>query len=133
MVAADLSDAALDVARRMGADQTVNPGRGDNLPQDIDVAIEASGAPVRSEVLSPRSAEEGSSSRSAICRRARCPSRWGDIVTREIDYRGSYRFVDEISRALELMAGGVDVSPLMTHEVSIDDAVRELAADRSTG
>jgi L-idonate 5-dehydrogenase len=33
------------------------------------------------------------------------------------------------------MASGVDVSPLMTHEVSIDDAVRgfELAADRSTG
>jgi L-idonate 5-dehydrogenase len=33
------------------------------------------------------------------------------------------------------MAGGVDVTPLMTHEVSIDDAVRgfELAVDRSTG
>ena len=25
-------------------------------------------------------------------------------MTREIEYRGSYRFVDEISRALELMA-----------------------------
>jgi L-idonate 5-dehydrogenase len=59
----------------------------------------------------------------------------GNIVTREIDYRGSYRFIDEISQALELMAGGVDISPLMTHEVSIEDAVRgfELAADRSTG
>jgi L-idonate 5-dehydrogenase len=33
------------------------------------------------------------------------------------------------------MASGVDVSPFMTHDVPIDDAVRafELAADRSTG
>ena len=38
-------------------------------------------------------------------------------------------------QALQLMAGGVDVSPLITHEVSIDEAVRgfELAADRSIG
>lgn len=28
----------------------------------------------------------------------------GGIVTREITYRGSYRFVDEISDALRLMA-----------------------------
>ena len=45
MVAADLSDAALGIARRMGADGTVNPGRGEALPQDVEVAIEASGAP----------------------------------------------------------------------------------------
>jgi L-idonate 5-dehydrogenase len=58
----------------------------------------------------------------------------GNIVTRENHYRGSYRFIDEISQALTIMASGVDVSPLMTYEVPIDDAVRafELAADRST-
>ena len=54
----------------------------------------------------------------------------GGIVTREITYRGSYRFVDEISDALRLMAEGVDVSPLMTHEVALADALHgfELAA-----
>ena len=59
----------------------------------------------------------------------------GGIVTREITYRGSYRFVDEISDALRLMAEGVDVSPLMTHEVLLADALHgfELAADRSAG
>lgn len=59
----------------------------------------------------------------------------GGIVTREITYRGSYRFVDEISDALRLMAEGVDVSPLMTHEVMLADALHgfELAADRSAG
>lgn len=59
----------------------------------------------------------------------------GGIVTREITYRGSYRFVDEISDELRLMAEGVDVSPLMTHEVMLADALHgfELAADRSAG
>lgn len=59
----------------------------------------------------------------------------GHIVTREIDYRGSFRFVDEISEAVRLMDGVVDVSPLMTHEFTLEDALEafEVAADRSTG
>lgn len=58
------------------------------------------------------------------------PVALGGIVTREITYRGSYRFVDEISDALRLMAEGVDVFPLMTHEVTLADALHvfELAA-----
>lgn len=135
VVAADLSDAALDIARRMGADETVNPRQGDPLPQDVEVAVEASGAPpalggviaaVRRGGVLVQVGNLPADEVSAVL---------GNLVTREIDYRGSYRFVDEISRALELMASGVDVRPLMTHEVSIDDAVRgfALAADRSTG
>lgn len=135
VIAADLSDAALDIARRMGADQTVNPRRDERLPQDVEVAIEASGAPRalggviaavrRGGVLVQVGNLPGDEVSAAL----------GNIVTREIDYRGSYRFIDEISQALELMARGVDVGPLMTHEVSIDDAVHgfELAADRTTG
>jgi hypothetical protein len=89
----------------------------------------------RLAVSSRRYAAAGFWSRSANLPADEVPAALGNIVTREIDYRGSYRFIDEISQALELMAGGVDVTPLMTHEVSIDDAVRgfELAVDRSTG
>ncbi len=59
----------------------------------------------------------------------------GHIVTREIDYRGSYRFVDEISEAVRLMDGVVDVSPVMTHEFDLADAVEafEVAADPASG
>lgn len=135
VVAADLSDAALDIARRMGADETVNAGRGDRLPQDVEVAIEASGAPKALGGVIAAVRRGGVLVQVGNLPADEVPVALGNIVTREIDYRGSYRFVDEISQALELMASGVDVSPLMTHEVSIDDAVRgfELAADRSTG
>lgn len=135
MVAADLSDAALDNARRMGADQTVDPGRGGSLPQDVDVAIEASGATCALGGVIAAVRRGGVIVQVGNLPAGEVPVALGNIVTREIDYRGSYRFVDEVSRALELMADVVDVSPLMTHEVLIDDAVRgfEFAADRSTG
>jgi L-idonate 5-dehydrogenase len=135
VVAADLSDAALDIARRMGADETVNPGRNDNLPQDVEVAIEASGAPKALGGVIAAVRRGGVLVQVGNLPADEVSAALGNIVTREIDYRGSYRFIDEISEALKLMARGVDVSPLMTHEVSIDDAVHgfELAADRSTG
>ena len=59
----------------------------------------------------------------------------GNIVTREINYLGSYRFDDEITDAVHMMAEGFDISPVMTHEFSIDDALEafETGADRSTG
>jgi L-idonate 5-dehydrogenase len=135
VVAADLSDAALDIARRMGADETVNPGAGGSLPTDVDVAIEASGAPRALGGVIAAVRRGGIIVQVGNLPAGEVSAALGNIVTREIDYRGSYRFVDEISRALELMADGVDVGPLMTHEVSIDEAVRgfEIAADRSTG
>lgn len=63
------------------------------------------------------------------------PVALGQLVTREITYRGSYRFVDEINDAIALMDGTVDVSPLMTHEFDINEAVRafKIAGDRGTG
>ncbi|GAB3268610.1 L-idonate 5-dehydrogenase [Arthrobacter pigmenti] len=135
IIAADLSDDALDIARRMGADETVNPGQGDTLPADVDAAIEASGAPRALGGVIAAVRRGGVLVQVGNLPAGEVSAAIGNIVTREIDYRGSYRFVDEISTALELMAGGVDVSPLMTHEVAIEDAQRgfELAADRSTG
>jgi L-idonate 5-dehydrogenase len=135
VVAADLSDAALDIARRMGADETVNVSRGQSLPQDVAVAVEASGAPKALGGVIAAVRRGGVLVQVGNLPADEVSAALGNIVTREIDYRGSYRFIDEISQALKLMARGVDVSPLMTHEVSIDDAVHgfELAADRSTG
>jgi len=57
------------------------------------------------------------------------------LVFREIDYRGTFRFVDEISTALEYMAAGLDVEPLLTHTFPVEEAMEafRIAADRSTG
>lgn len=135
LFAADLSAPALQIAARMGAGTTVNLSTGSSLPEDVDVAIEASGAPKALGSVISAVRRGGVLVQVGNLPAGEVNAALGHIVTREIDYRGSYRFVDEISDALELMAADVDVSPLMTHTVSIEEAVRgfELAADRTTG
>lgn len=133
--AADLSDAALDIARAMGADALVHVADGDPLPIDVEVAIEASGAPRALGGVITAVRRGGVLVQVGNLPSGEVSAALGQIVTREIDYRGSYRFVDEISDALVLMAGGVDVTPLMTHSYPLTEAVEafRVAADRSTG
>ena len=44
VVAADLAESSLAVARAMGADKTVNLSAGEVLPADCELVFEASGA-----------------------------------------------------------------------------------------
>ena len=63
------------------------------------------------------------------------PAVLGDLVTREITWIGSYRFIDEITDAVQAMHEGLDLSPLITHTFKIDQAVEAIAVagDRSSG
>ncbi|MEM7756401.1 MAG: L-idonate 5-dehydrogenase [Planctomycetota bacterium] len=56
------------------------------------------------------------------------------ITAKELRLRGSFRFHDEFFVAVEMMRRGrIDVSPLITHEFGMDDAVEafETASDRT--
>lgn len=132
--AADLSEAALSIATAMGADSVIRVGT-DELPQDVDVVIEASGSPQSISSIMPVVRRGGTVVQVGNLPGGEIAVALGQLVTREVTYRGSYRFVDEISEAIELMDGTVDVSPLMTHEFGIDDAEEafRVAADRTSG
>ena len=132
--AADLSPAALDIARAMGADHVIRVGD-EPLPTDVEVGIEASGAPRAIGGLIAAVRRGGVLVQVGNLPAGEVSAALGHIVTREIDYRGSYRFVDEISEAVRLMDGVVDVSPVMTHEFDLADAVEafEVAADPASG
>jgi L-idonate 5-dehydrogenase len=118
----------------MGADEVRNLSL-DSLPEDVDVSFEASGAPAAIGAVIGATARGGILVQVGNLPTSGIHVSLGNLVTREIDYRGSYRFVDEISDAVRLLADGLDVSPIMTHEFAIDDALKafETAADRSTG
>ncbi len=133
--AADLSPTSLEIARAMGADAVVRVGDGEPLPQDVEVAIEASGAPRALGCVIAAVRRGGVLVQVGNLPAGEVAAALGNIVTREIDYRGSYRFVDEISEAIQLMGSTVDVSPLMTHSFPLEDAVEAfaVAADRSSG
>ena len=73
------------------------------------------------------------SSRSATSP-ARPPSAaLGDLVTREITWIGSYRFVEEIDDALRAMRDGLDVSPMISHRFALDRGRRGTRRRRRSG
>ena len=85
------------------------------LPDDAELVFEASGRPrprwARCCVPPPAAAPW---SRSATCPAPPVSAVLGDLVTREITWIGSYRFVDEITDAVAALRDGLDVSPLIT-------------------
>ncbi|MBM7825042.1 L-idonate 5-dehydrogenase [Arcanobacterium pluranimalium] len=132
---ADLSEQALDIARAMGADCTINILQGQELPQDVDIAIEASGAPAAIGGVISATRRGGVVVQVGNLPGGDVSATLGNIVTREIEYRGSYRFADEMDEAIRLLDGVVDISPLQTHEFDILQACEafDVAADRSSG
>ncbi len=135
VTAADVSTEALRVARAMGADHLVDVGAGESLPSDVELVVEASGAPGALGAVLHAVARGGTLVQVGNLPGEPAAAALGDLVTREITWVGSYRFVDEITDAVAAMAAGLDVSPLITHQFALADAVEAMrtAADRSSG
>jgi L-idonate 5-dehydrogenase len=135
IVAADVAAAPLAVARAMGADEVRDLGAGDRLPDDIEVVFEASGVTAALGGVLRATARGGTLVQVGNLPGGPSPAALGDLVTREITWVGSYRFVDEISDALLAMRDGLDVGPLITHTFDIDQAAEALAvaADPESG
>jgi L-idonate 5-dehydrogenase len=135
VVAADVADASLAVATAMGADETRNLAAGDTLPEDAELVFEASGAPAALGGVLRATARGGTIVQVGNLPGTAVPAVLGDLVTREITWVGAYRFVEEITDALQAMCDGLDVSPLITHRFDLDRAAEALAvaADRTSG
>ncbi|MGP2439357.1 L-idonate 5-dehydrogenase [Streptomyces sp. JW3] len=135
VLAADLSPAALAVARAMGAAETRDLSRGEALPADVDVVFEASGAPAALGAVLRATARGGTLVQVGNLPGTAVAAVLGDLVTREITWTGSYRFVEEIVDALRALRDGVDVRPLITHRFPLARAEEALsvAADPGSG
>ena len=139
IIATDISDFTLAMARKMGATQTVNVAGGTDAMTpfkankgSFDVMIEASGneSALRMglECLRPR----GVLIQLGLGGDISIPQNM--IVAKEIEIRGSFRFHEEFALAVDLInTRRVDLKPMLTEVVPIGDAVRafELALDRS--
>jgi L-idonate 5-dehydrogenase len=126
VIAADLSAPSLAVATAMGADETVDLGAGAPLPPDVELVVEASGAPAALGAVLRATARGGTLVQVGNLPGTPAPAQLGDLVTREITWVGSYRFVEEISDALRALQDGLDVTPLITHRFDLDDAAEAL-------
>ncbi|WP_305970359.1 MULTISPECIES: L-idonate 5-dehydrogenase [unclassified Mameliella] len=139
IVATDLSDFTLDMAARLGADRVVNMGKHpDGLAPlaaekgQIDVLFECSGAAPALVAAIPAMRPGGVILQLGLGGDMTLPVQ--AITAKELELRGSFRFHEEFFAAVELMRKGrIDVKPLITHEVALDEAEEGfmLASDRS--
>jgi L-idonate 5-dehydrogenase len=139
IVATDVMDAVLSKAQQIGADRTINVathheqlGAYSANKGYFDVQFEASGneRAVRSglEVLKPRGVlvQLGLGGDVSIPQNV--------VVAKEIEMRGTFRFHEEFSLAVDLInERKVDMKPLLTGIYGLDEAVKafEIAGDRS--
>ncbi|MER5430019.1 L-idonate 5-dehydrogenase [Streptomyces sp. NPDC002588] len=135
VVATDLAASSLSVAKAMGADETRDLSAGAGLPDDVDVVFEASGAPAALGPVLRAAARGGTVVQVGNLPGTAAPAVLGDLVTREITWIGSYRFVEEIDEALGALGDGLDIGPLITHRFPLERAEEALAvaADPSSG
>ncbi len=134
VIAADTARPALDRALAIGADQAVLIGE-DDLPEDIEIIFESSGAPRALGNVLSATARGGLLVQVGNLPATPIEASLGQLVTREVTWIGSFRFSNEMDLALELLADGLNVDPILSHEFSIDDAVEAFAtaSDRNSG
>jgi len=130
IVASDLSDYRLDIARKMGATLTVNASRGEKISDAVeklgmrgfDVGLEMSGSP-KAFIEMISNMYNGSS----ISLLGILPSDfevpWSDIIFKAITLKGIYgREMWETWYKMEMMIiGGINLDPVITHRFYIDD------------
>jgi L-idonate 5-dehydrogenase len=139
IVATDVSDFTLSLARKMGADIVTNVSQ---KPEQLDAYKLNKG---QCDVLIEASGNEQALRTGLECLRPRSTliqlGLGGDIsipqnmiVSKEIEIRGSFRFHEEFALAVDLInRRRVDLKPLLTGVMPIDEATAafELASDRS--
>lgn len=139
IVATDVSDFTLGVARKVGADAIVNVAEGPEAlvlfganKGAFDVMIEASGneSALRHglDCLRPR----GILVQLGLGGDVSLPQNL--IVAKEIEIRGSFRFHEEFALAVDMInRRRIDLTPLITDIMPLQDAVKafDLASDRS--
>lgn len=133
VTAADLSASSLTVAKELGADTVLDLGSGDRLPDDCEIVLEASGAPAALGGVLRATARGGTLVQVGNLPGTAVPAVLGDLVSREITWVGAYRFVEEITDALDALGGGLDVSGVVTHRFGIEQAGEALATAAASG
>jgi threonine 3-dehydrogenase len=130
IVASDLSDARLEIAKKMGASLTINPSKGQTLAdarktlgiRGFDIGLEMSGSP-KAFVDMLHNMYNGS----CVSLLGILPSNfevpWSDIIFKAITLKGIYgREMWETWYKMEQMIiGGIDLNPVITHRFPIDD------------
>jgi L-idonate 5-dehydrogenase len=118
----DLLPEPLAIARTLGAQRTVQVGVGELEPESFDVVLECSGAPAGLSAAVSAAARGGVVVQVGILPGEARPVALADLISKEVDLRGSFRFDDEITDAVALLAGSDRFDAVVTDVFDIADA-----------
>ncbi|MCL4168165.1 UNVERIFIED_CONTAM: hypothetical protein GTU68_051355, partial [Idotea baltica] len=129
IVATDLTDFTLNMAKNLGADQTINMGKdADQLEAytankgTFDVLLECSGAVPALCAGIPTMRPQGTIVQVGMGGDMTLPVQM--MTAKELVFKGSFRFHPEFATGVSLMRKGlIDVKPLITHTFGIENAV----------
>lgn len=120
VTAVDLAPAARERALAVGADLSLDSA--EDMDPAITVAFEASGAPASLDAIFRAIARAAVVVQVGNLPPSPVAVTLGPVVSKEIDYRGTYRFVAEIEQAVELLAQDDLVEHVISHELDLEDA-----------
>jgi L-idonate 5-dehydrogenase len=139
IVATDLGDFTLGMAKKAGADVTLNMAKDVNALErftrdkgTFDILYECSGAQSALAGAIAALRPRGTILQLGLGGDMTLPMM--TITAKELSLKGSFRFHSEFATAVSLMQKGlINVKPLITHDVSVDEALQgfALANDRS--
>lgn len=134
VLVSDLVDEALAIATAVGAAAVVRADRPDdpNWPEQVDVAIEASGSAAGLASCARYVRRGGTIVQLGLLPPGNTPFAGNVLVTREITLVGAFRFDTEFGEALSLLAGRLHVDPIITQIYPLTSVIEafELAGDR---
>ena len=134
IVAVDMHDKPLEIARAVGADEVLKGDDADAIAAvEADVVIESSGSH-----FGLASAIKGAVRGGKVVMVGLLPSGPQPVfislaITRELELLGSFRFNDEIDNVIAALAdGSLYVDPVVTHEFTLDRGLEAFEVARNS-
>ena len=132
IVAVDLQDFALQLAQRLGADTGWN-AQGENGDEEFDIVFEATGVAAALPQAVGRTRRGGILVQVGMFPPGLVEAPLSQVIARELDFRGSFRFDTEFAAALALLAARPQIADiLVTQSYRLEDfaAAFEISLDR---
>lgn len=127
----DVLPGPLERARALGADATIAVSQ-EEVPADaFDVVFECAAAPASISTAIAAVRRAGIVVQVGILPDERIAVNLGPMVNKEVQYRGTFRFDDEITAAVDLLRRTPALAEVVTHVVDASEATRafDLARD----
>ena len=144
IVVSDLSDSRLEIAKKMGADLTINPSRGEKARDAIeklgmygfDIGLEMSGSPAAFNDMI-----DNMYNGSKIALLGILPNtttvQWDKIIFKALSLKGIYgrEMFETWYKMEQMLISGLDLSPVITHRFHFEDFQKgfDVMEERNSG